>query len=224
MPLLILYLDAKYGSEYFLLKVIAVKQSIVDAEIMSMGLDKHWADKAKVVVNEVRSYPQYLLYHLNEEQQGTVAALGAMYWREYISDLAGGLLNRCTSAEFAERCGWYSQGNKDYEYHHAVLLGIYEELYGKLCHQSTTFFCYRPSMRYSTKRIVFEKISDLEVLEYAIRNAPFTSTRRPSLFEHNPQSNRQLYSIGTPALNDADQWILPDRYQLVWKATEPDPY
>ena len=224
MPSSFLYLGAKYGSGYFLLKVTVMKQNIVDAEIMSMGLDKEWANKAKAVVQEVRTYPKYLLYDLNEQQQSTIASLGAMYWREYINDLSASLWNNASSAEFAERCGWYSTGNKDCEYHHSVLLGIYEELFIKLRHNSSTFFCYRPSAQHSSKRIIFEKISDLEVLEYAIRNIPSTGDCRANIFQRNPQSNRGLYVISSPEAGYAGQWRLPDRRQLVWKSSSDNLY
>lgn len=192
-----------------------MKHSIVETEIMGMGLDKEWADKVRAVVHEIRAYPQFLVYHLNEEQRATALALGAMYWREYVGDLTGALRNDASAAEFAERCGWYSQGNKDCEYHHGIMLGIYSELHHKLQFETSTFFSYRADPRYSTKRIVFEKISDLEVLEYAVRNAPIRRASRGNLFQRNPQSHYQQYHLGAQDATNGDEWILPDKFRIV---------
>ena len=142
----------------------------IEREIQAMQLDRDWADEIRKTVQVVRSYPQVLFYGVDDAMRDCATYLGADMWRDTLQAMVNGLRDLKKPDDFAGDYGVQIYGIPEWDMTSFIIAEKYEDIFNKFHVNNNVPFAYRLADRQNLTVIVFEKISDLEVMEYAMHH------------------------------------------------------
>lgn len=174
-----------------------MSSQIVNREIDAMGLTREWADRVRDMVHRFEAYPRILTYTLDLEQENAIYAIGPEYWQSFKKELAPALRNRVSLEDFSkEKVAWFCVGTRDIESNIDALSKIYSDIDERVNGPDGFLFPYACRADASTRVITFDKISSLEVIEYALQQCNSGRDRqRDDVFSISETSKRQIYSL-----------------------------
>lgn len=140
----------------------------IEREIQAMQLDRQWADEIRNTIATVRAYPQFIFYGVDEAMRETAVGLGADMWHDTLQALVNGLRILKDPQDFLKDYGDQIYGVHNWDMARFTIAEKYEDIYNKFHINNSVPFAYRLFERQNLSTIVFEKISDLEVMEYAL--------------------------------------------------------
>lgn len=171
--------------------------SELEREMRAMELDRNWANEVRKTVATVRSYPDVIFYSVDEQMRACAEAMGADMWTDTLQSMVNGLRELKHPTDFLASYGDQIYGLRDWDMVRFTIAEKYDDIYSKFHVNNNVPFAYRLSERRNLSMIVFEKISDLEVMEYALhyrrRNARGISA---GVFPSNQSANIADFNWG----------------------------